>query len=95
MHVQGSAEAPLEGYASPAALRLAHRASTAFLALSLRSSGVMAAARAGPPFLPPLRPRATAAGSFRFAMSLLYVSDHEEARRLCLTIRERSRTIKE
>jgi len=39
---------------------LAHRACTAFLALSLRSSGVMAAALAGPPFFPPFLPRATA-----------------------------------
>jgi hypothetical protein len=46
-------------------LALAHRAKTAFRALSLRSSGVILAARAGPPFLPPFRPRATAAGFFR------------------------------
>jgi NhaP-type Na+/H+ or K+/H+ antiporter len=34
----------------------AHLAVTAFLADSLRCSGVMAAALAGPPFRPPLRP---------------------------------------
>ena len=42
----------------------AQRAFTAFLALSLRSSAVMLAARAGPPFKPPLRPKDTAAGFF-------------------------------
>jgi hypothetical protein len=48
---------------------LAQRAITAFLALSLRSSGVIAAALAGPPFLPPRRPKATAYGFLRlFAM---------------------------
>lgn len=41
-----------------------HRASAAFRALSERSSGVRLAARAFPPMTPPLRPRATAAGSF-------------------------------
>ncbi len=39
----------------------AQRALTAFRALSLRSSAVMLAARAGPPFKPPLRPKDTAA----------------------------------
>jgi len=48
------------------ALTLAHLVKTAFLALSLRSSTVMLAARAGPPFLPPFLPRATAYGFFRF-----------------------------
>src|ERR1035438_5277518 len=45
-------------------LAFAQRARTAFLALSLRCSGVIFAARAGPPFLPPLRPNATAYGFF-------------------------------
>ena len=43
---------------------LAHRARAAFRALAARSSGVILAARAGPPFFPPLRPSATAAGFF-------------------------------
>ena len=47
-------------FSSVSAFTLAHRACTAFLALSLRSSGVMAAALAGPPFFPPFLPRATA-----------------------------------
>ena len=42
----------------------AHLAKTAFLALSLRCSGVSFAARALPPFRPPRRPNATAAGFF-------------------------------
>ena len=37
-------------------------------AISDRRSGVSFRARAGPPFLPPLLPRATAAGFLRFAM---------------------------
>ncbi len=41
-----------------------HRAAAAFCADTRRSSGVIAAARARPPFNPPLRPSATAAGSF-------------------------------
>src|SRR5438270_3116921 len=41
-------------------LALAHRAKTAFRAASWRCSGVIFAARAGPPFFPPLRPKATA-----------------------------------
>jgi len=41
-------------------LTLAQRASTALRALSLRSCGVIAAALARPPFLPPRLPRATA-----------------------------------
>ena len=45
--------------------RFAHRARAALLALSRSSSDVSLAARAGPPFLPPRRPRATAAGFFR------------------------------
>lgn len=59
-------------------LAFAQRETTAFLALSLRSSGVIFAARAGPPFRPPLRPNATAYGFLRFfAMALLYVSGLE------------------
>lgn len=66
-----------------------HRATTAFRAASLRSSAVIAAALAGPPFFPPLRPRATAAGFF-FFMNEIYVSGQEKTS--CL-IRERSRII--
>lgn len=40
---------------------VAHRTLAAFLALSRRCSAVNLAARAGPPFLPPSRPKATAA----------------------------------
>src|SRR4029453_17782088 len=51
----------------------AHRARAAFRALSRRCSGVSAAARARPPFVPPAfppsRPSATAAGFLRFAMT--------------------------
>jgi hypothetical protein len=43
-----------------------HRATAARRADSARASGVILAARAGPPFLPPFRPSATAAGFFRF-----------------------------
>lgn len=46
------------------ALAFSHLALTAFRALSLRSSAVMLAALAGPPFSPPLRPKATAYGFF-------------------------------
>jgi len=46
------------------ALVLAHLATTAFRALSLRCSAVSLVARAGPPFMPPLRPKATAAAFF-------------------------------
>lgn len=63
----------------------AHRATAAFLALAARSSGVMLAARAGPPFLPPLRPRATAAGFFRFAMAGLCQTAHGGSSRFHLT----------
>jgi hypothetical protein len=59
------------------AFDFAHRAWTALRALSLRSSGVILAARAAPPFLPPFRPSATAAGFFRFAMPIVYVSGYE------------------
>jgi hypothetical protein len=52
------------------------RARAAFLALAARSSAVMLAARAGPPFLPPLRPRATAAGFFRLPMPPACPSGH-------------------
>ena len=45
-------------------LRRDHRAFAAFLAASDRSFGVIAAARAAPPFFPPSRPSSTAAGSF-------------------------------
>src|SRR4051794_6354808 len=41
---------------------LLHRACAAFLAISLRCSFVSFLARASPPFLPPSRPSATAAG---------------------------------
>jgi len=75
-------------------LTLAHRASTAFLALSLRCSAVNFAALAGPPFFPPLRPSATAAGFFRFATFSVYVSGHEKVNTFLLTIRDRSRILK-
>ena len=55
------------------ALYLAHRARTAFLALSLRSSGVMAAALANPPCFAPRLPRATACGFFRFLSMLVII----------------------
>ena len=61
------------------ALSRFHLAVTALRAASLRSSAVIAAALAGPPFFPPLRPRATAAGFFRFAMQQIYMSAHEKA----------------
>ena len=41
-----------------------HRASAALRAAALRCAGVMLAVRAGPPFNPPSRPSATAAGFF-------------------------------
>ena len=52
---------------------LAHRARTARLALALRCAGVRLAARATPPFKPPLRPRVTAALLF-FILFRLYVT---------------------
>jgi hypothetical protein len=83
----------------------AHLAKTAFRALALRSSGVIFAARAGPPLSPPLRPRATAAGSFSCVLVCddippYYVSGQEKSTKISiesvlffLTIRERSRII--
>ena len=68
-----------EGPDFAAPLALAQRAVTAFLALSLRCSGLILAARAFPPIFPPLRPRATAAGFFRLATIPLYVSGHEKS----------------
>ena len=50
-----------------------HRAATACLALSLRSSAVMLAARARPPFLAPLRPKATAAAFFFFCLGMVEI----------------------
>lgn len=82
---------------SPAAFSAryrAHRASTAFRPASLSFSLPSLAALAGPPFKPPLRPRATAAWFLRFfAMNFLYVSGPEESRKYLLTIRERSRIV--
>ena len=49
-------------------LALAHRASTAFRAISLLSSAVSLAARILPPFDPPSFPKATAFGFFFLAM---------------------------
>jgi hypothetical protein len=64
---------PVPGYWS--CFALAHRAVTAFLALSLRWAGVSFLALAGPPFRPPLRPRATAIGFLRLpATKQVYVS---------------------
>lgn len=40
-----------------------HRAAAAFLAAAFRCNGVIPAALAFPPFAPPFRPSATAAGS--------------------------------
>ena len=51
---------------------LAQRALTALVALALLCAGVRLAARASPPFNPPLRPRATAA--LFFFMTLVYVT---------------------
>src|SRR5437763_8117205 len=48
-------------------LRAPHLASAALRALSARSSGVIFAARAFPPFTPPNFPRATAAAFFSFS----------------------------
>ena len=42
------------------------RAAAAFFAMADRLAGLSAAARAFPPFRPPRRPRATAAGFFRW-----------------------------
>ena len=68
---------PIPVYAF-AALALAQRAITAFLAASLRSVAVIAAALAGPPTLPPRRPRATAIGFLRFFLiHQSYVSGRE------------------
>jgi hypothetical protein len=74
---------------------LAQRAFTAFLALSLRSSAVMLAALAGPPFKPPLRPRATAAAFFFCVVGIrkAYVTAHAKTSIIVLTIRDRSRII--
>lgn len=79
---------------------------TALRADSERSFGVSFLALAGPPFFPPSRPRATAAGFFFFAMPEPYLSGQEFARPntlyvsgyVCtiirgLTIRERSRIV--
>jgi hypothetical protein len=69
-------------------LAFAHLARTAFRALALRSSGVIFAALAGPPLRPPLRPRATAAGSFSlFGVSVddmptLYVTALEKSTKI-------------
>ncbi len=48
---------------------LAHRAMAAFWAMTLRLRGLSFSARALPPFIPPLRPSATAAGSLAGAVS--------------------------
>lgn len=64
---------------------------TAFRADSLRSSAVIDAALALPPFKPPIRPNATAIGFFFFFfMWRIYVSGHEKTS--CF-IRERSRIL--
>ena len=88
---------PTVGFKDQSALSAftrAQRAFTALRALALRSSGVILAARAGPPFIPPLRPRATAAGFLRLlATSEVYVSGYVSVNIILLTIRERSRII--
>ena len=59
----------------------AQRARTAFLAISERSSLLRPCHRARPPFSPPLRPSATAAGFFFFAITRkLYKSGLEKKR---------------
>ncbi len=64
---------------------LAHLANPAFLALSLRCWLVSFAARAGPPFFPPLRPSSIAAAFF-LAIIILYVSDHASRAKIgCLS----------
>src|SRR5579859_5960857 len=68
---------PLAGRSTPKVqfctlrYRDCQRATAAFRAASLRSAGVIFAARAFPPLSPPLRPSATAAGSFPSAGSYL------------------------
>jgi hypothetical protein len=72
----------------------AHLANTASLADLLRCLAVSFLARAGPPFRPPKRPKATAAGFLRFlAIKGLYVTALEYARgkKISLDIRDRSR----
>jgi hypothetical protein len=55
-----------------------HRACAALRALDLRCAGVSLFARALPPFNPPSRPSATAAGFFfDFALSVMPVAWHE------------------
>ena len=49
------------------------RASAALRAAVLRCDGVMLAVRAGPPFNPPSRPSATAAG-FLYALDLIFMT---------------------
>ena len=50
------------GYRDPNYLTFFHRAAAAFRAISARRFEVSFLALAGPPFFPPGRPRATAAG---------------------------------
>ena len=57
----------------------AQRALTAFLAAALRSAAVIRRARA----LPPFRPSAAAAGSFRFAMCEIYVAERRLSSVFC------------
>src|SRR5437879_4722125 len=64
---------------------------TAFRAASLRCSGVILAALAGPPFLPPLRPSATACGFF--AMPSFIPDRSRKNKKIVIDIRERSRII--
>ena len=67
----------------------AHRASAAVLALTARSSGVMRAARASPPFRPPRRPSAWAARFFRFSMGGVCLDAYERSSEIPLTMRRR------
>jgi len=77
---------------------LAQRAVTAFLALSLRCSGVIPAALAGPPFLPPFFPSfekyARRSGGRRLDATIpVYVIRSRKARKKRLTFVSRSRII--
>lgn len=63
-----------------------HRARAAFLAIALRRDALSFAARAFPPFCPPSRPSATAAGFFRSSVAARTI---EAARELRSDMRER------
>ncbi len=58
-----------------------HRAVAALRAAAFRCAGVMLAVRAGPPFNPPSRPSATAAG-FLFALDLIFMEGDNSSPRM-------------